>query len=185
MSRYLAGRFVPVVAAALALTVALAGALWWAGSREPSAGPPPSVPSPSAFAAGALVATAPTRSVPAVDVLHRWDLARARAYAAGDVAGLRALYVSGSSAGTTDARLLRSYETRGLRVQGMRMQLLAVQVLAHSPHRWRLRVTDRLTGAVAVGGGVRQPLPRDRASTRVVTLRRTSRRAPWQVASVR
>lgn len=62
------------------------------------------------------------------------------------------------------------------------MQVLAVKVLAHAPGRWRLRVTDRLTGAVAVGEDVRLPLPRDEASTGLVTLR--LRDGSWKVASV-
>lgn len=63
------------------------------------------------------------------------------------------------------------------------MQILAVDVLAHSPGRWTLRVTDRLYRAVAVGGGARVVLPRDQASTRVVTL--LLRADSWKVASVR
>jgi len=99
------------------------------------------------------------------------------------VAALRALYVDGSAAGTTDARMLRAFTRRGLTVQGMRMQLLAVEVLAHSATWWRLRVTDRLHGAVAVGAsGSRMPLPRDEASTRTVTLR--LRHGAWHVAAV-
>jgi len=120
--------------------------------------------------------------MPALDVLHRWDLARSRAYAAGDVADLRSLYAAGSAAGTTDVRLLRSYRERGLRVEGLRMQVLAVDVLGHGPGRWRLRVTDRLTGAAAVGKRVRVPLPRDEASTQVVTLRLID--GSWRVSSV-
>ena len=117
-------------------------------------------------------------------MLRDWDRARARAYAAVDVARLRMLYAAGASAGLADARMLRSYTRRGLQVEGMRMQLLAVRVLAHAPRRWRLRVTDRLYGAVAVDAfGGRLVLPRDQASTRVVTLVRRSG-GRWQVAAV-
>lgn len=124
----------------------------------------------------------PVASAPAVDVLRGWDLSRARAYADGDAEALRALYVAGSKAGTTDVRLLTSYAGRGLRVEGMEMQILAVDVLAHSPERWRIRVTDRLYAAVAVGHGARVVLPRDQASTRVVTM--ILRAGAWKVASV-
>lgn len=120
---------------------------------------------------------------PASDVLHAWDRARSRAFAAGDVAALRRLYVPGSAAGTSDVRLLRRYLRRGLRVEGMRMQLLAVTVLARSATTLRVRVTDRLVGAAAAGHGVREPLPHDRASTRVVALRHDGGR--WRVAWVR
>lgn len=79
--------------------------------------------------------------------------------------------------------MLRAYRARGLRVQGMRMQILSLVVLDESPRRLRLEVTDRLVGAVAVGHGQRLVLPRDRASTRVIELRRVD--ASWRVASVR
>ncbi len=122
--------------------------------------------------------------LPASDVLRDWDRARSRAFAAGDAAALRRLYVPGSAAGTADVRLLRGYRRRGLRVEGMRMQLLGVTVRAATSGVLRLRVTDRLVGAVAVGNGVREPLPRDRASTRLLVLRRGGD-GRWRVASVR
>jgi hypothetical protein len=118
---------------------------------------------------------------PAVEVLRGWDEARAAAYASGSVRALRELYVGAAGAG--DVRLLRSYLRRGYRVEGMRMQLLAVEVLGHGPGTWRLRVTDRLAGGVAVGNGERLTLPRDRASTRTVRLVRDGS-GRWQVASV-
>ncbi|HET6624933.1 MAG TPA: hypothetical protein VFG63_00955 [Nocardioidaceae bacterium] len=168
--------------AAVALTVA--GAWWWAGgsTRAPSVVPPSA--SPASSEPFAVPVDAPARSRPAVAVLHAWDGARADAYAAGDVAGLRSLYVDGSAAGTSDVRMLRGYLARGLRVTGMRMQLLAVEVLARAPRRWRLRVTDRLDGAVAVdAAGARTVLPRDRATTRELTL--VQRAGSWKVAAVR
>lgn len=119
---------------------------------------------------------------PGVEVLREWDEARAAAYATGSVASLRELYAAG--AGASDVRLLRSYVRRGYRVEGMRMQLLAVRVLTERPGCWRLRVTDRLTGAQAVGYGERLALPRDRASTRTVRLER-GRDDRWRVVSVR
>lgn len=122
---------------------------------------------------------------PASDVLRAWDRSRSRAFAEGDVAGLRGLYAPGSAAGTADVRLLRDYLARGLRVEDMRVQLLAVEVLEHGRHRLRVRVTDRLHGAVAVGAGTRVPLPRDAASTRVVELVRPTAEARWRVSWVR
>ena len=123
-------------------------------------------------------------SFPASDVLRGWDLARSRAFAAGDVAALRRLYVSGSGAGRSDLRILRGYLRRGLRVEGMRVQVLALEVLHEDRGRLRLRVTDRLTGAVAVSRSTRAVLPEDRASTRVVELRKVAA-GPWRVALVR
>jgi hypothetical protein len=97
---------------------------------------------------------------------------------------LRSLYVEGSEAGTSDVALLRAYLRRGLRVEEMRMQLLAVEVLREEHRLLRLRVTDRLAGAVAVGEGTRVDLPHDAASTRVVELRR-SPGGRWRVGTVR
>lgn len=138
---------------------------------------------PPAASSAAVPASAP--AVRAIDVLRSWDRARARAFAAGDVAALRRLYVPGSAAGTTDAGTLRAYLRRGLRVEGMRMQVLALDVLVGEPDRLRLVVTDRLAdGAVATGPGGAVPLPADRASTRTVELVRDGPHGAWQVASV-
>jgi hypothetical protein len=57
-------------------------------------------------------------------------------------------------------------------------------VLARGPDRLLLRVTDRLVAAEAVGAAGATPLPRDRADTRVLTLRRGSDGA-WRMAAVR
>lgn len=157
------------------------------GSVERPAGSPATVgdgPSErrSPAVGGAAVST--RASLPASDVLRAWDRSRAGAFASGDVPALRRLYVEGSAAGVADVALLRAYLRRGVRVEGMGMQLLAVDVLSSGPRRLRLRVTDRVTGAVAVGNGLRTQLPADRASTRVVVLRREPGRARWRMVSV-
>lgn len=173
-----------VVAAAVVAVVApvLAGCSGGAAGGPSalgvSAGPVASVPPAVATPA---VRAAPTRTR-ASAVLHRWDQARAEAFAAGDLDALQRLYVPGSAAGTADARTLGAYLERGLHVEGMRMQLLAVEVLQERPGRIRLQVTDRLAGAVAVGPRGRVQLPSDAASTRGVELVRGD--AGWQVASV-
>jgi hypothetical protein len=160
---------------ALALTVVAGGCT--AGPAEPSparvapAGESPPVADSSA-------------ELPASDVLRAWDRARARAFATDDAAALRRLYVPGSAAGTADVGLLRGYRRRGLRVEGMRMQLLRLTVREATPGVLRLRVTDRLVGAVAVGHRVREPLPRDQASTRLLVLRR-GQDGRWRIVSVR
>lgn len=146
--------------------------------RLSSGGSPAGAPGGGAPAVGADEA-----GFPASDVLRAWDGARSRAFAKGDVRALRRLYVADSAAGTSDVRLLREYLRRGLRVEGMRMQVLALEVLREDPGRLVVQVTDRLTGAVAVDRGRRIRLPQDRASTRLVDLRRTGGR--WRVASVR
>lgn len=116
-------------------------------------------------------------------VLHAWDVRRARAWARGDRGALRDLYVPGSVAGRRDVAMLAAWEERGMRVRGMRMQVLAAEVREATADRVRLVVTDRLASAVAVGRGTRVVLPRDAASTRTVLLRRWA--GEWRVAEVR
>jgi hypothetical protein len=133
--------------------------------------------------------TPPARPAPtlhetsALRVLHSWDRRRAAAYATGSTTALRDLYVPGSGAGVADLRMLGSYRARALRVTGMRMQVLALSVLEARPGWRRVRVTDRLVGAVTVHGQQRVRLPHDQASTRVVTLMRGADRR-WRVTSV-
>jgi hypothetical protein len=123
-------------------------------------------------------------TVQAAAVLREWDAARAEAWAAGSVRSLRRLYVDG--AGARDVRLLRDYLRRGLSVHGLRVQVLALDVLRHRPGEWRLRVTDRLAAGAVVtaghGSGTRRPLPRDQATTREVVLVRDA--GAWRVAEV-
>jgi hypothetical protein len=121
--------------------------------------------------------------VPAADVLRAWDEQRAAAYAAGSVRQLRQLYVARSAAARSDVHVLTGYRRRGLVVEGMRTQVLALRVLDQRPTRLRLEVTDRLDGAVALGAGRRVTLPRDRPDTRAVTLLRGADGA-WRVAAV-
>lgn len=109
-----------------------------------------------------------------VDVLHAWDEQRAAAWAAGDVAGLRSLYVAGSPAGDADSAMLRAWRERGLRVEGMEMQLLSVQVRRRAPDLLVLDVVDRV-----VGGAL---LPADLPTRHVVTLRMVD--GEWRVAGV-
>jgi hypothetical protein len=174
-----------VVAAAVALAFVVRGG--GLGDRTEAGASDPQLSAVVAPApAGTAQATAPPTAaaeLPAVTVLRRWDKKRARAYADGSVDALRELYRPGSDAGRDDVRLLRDYRHRGYRVVGMRMQLLAVDVLEHRAGRWRLRVTDRLVDAVAVGHEQRIRLPHDQASTRVLTLVRY--RGQWRVGAVR
>jgi hypothetical protein len=174
-----------VVAAAVALAFVVRGG--GLGDRTEAGASDPQLSAVVAPApAGTAQATAPPTAaaeLPAVTVLRRWDETRARAYADGSVDALRELYRPGSDAARADVRLLRDYRDRGYRVVGMRMQLLAVDVLEHRAGLWRLRVTDRLVDAVAVGHEQRIRLPHDRASTRVLTLVRY--RGDWRVGAVR
>jgi hypothetical protein len=117
----------------------------------------------------------------ALRVLRAWDAGRSRAFARGDEAALAALYVPASRTGAADRAVLRGYRQRGLRVTGMRTQVLAAKVLRESERRLVLLVTDVLADAVAGDGDHRHwPLPRDRPSTRRVVLVRSH--AGWLVA---
>lgn len=119
-------------------------------------------------------------------VLADWDERRARAWAEGDPRALTELYVEGSRAGEADVRMLQAYADRGLRVDGLTTQVLALDVLAESATRIRLRVVDRMVGGVAVdveSPSRRSRLPADRPTRRTLTLRRTGEQ--WQMVSVR
>ncbi|WP_344150122.1 hypothetical protein [Nocardioides koreensis] len=118
-----------------------------------------------------------------VAALRAWDRRRAEAWAHGDLRALRDLYVPGSAACRRDVAMLAAWSDRGLRVRGMRMQLLAAELRTSSERRLEVVVTDRLAHAVAVGRGTRVPLPRDAPSTRTVVLRRLA--GEWRVALVR
>ena len=117
----------------------------------------------------------------AVQVLRAWDARRSRAYAHADGAALADLYVAGSRTGAADREVLRGYRDRGLRVTGMRTQMLAARVLHESGRRLVLLVTDVLVDAVAGDNrDARWVLPHDRPSTRRVVLVRE--RGSWRVA---
>lgn len=145
-------------------------------SRTPPAGPR-AVVAPSAGRVDAA------RAVGSLAVLRDWDRSRARAWADGDVPALRALYLPGSAAGEQDVRMLRAWLRRGLRVEGMAMQVLGVELRRRTDRRIVLVVTDRLAGAVGVRprSGERVALPRDGPSTRRLVFARSGGR--WLLAS--
>ncbi|GAA1448678.1 hypothetical protein GCM10009641_77190 [Mycobacterium cookii] len=116
-------------------------------------------------------------------VLATWDARRSAAWAAGDVDALAGLYADGSRTGAADVRLLRHYRDRGLTVEGLTTQLLAVAVVRREQRRLVLDVTDRVVAGQAVGGTRPVALPTDRASTRRVVLVRPGR--AWLVAEAR
>jgi len=129
------------------------------------------------------VAARAAAALPAVDVLRTWDLRRSRAWADGDVRSLRRLYTPRSRTGRHDRAALAAYVGRGLRVTGVRMQLLAAEVEHAGDDVLVLVVTDRMTRAVARGRGEPVVLPRDQPSTWRVSLRRSE--GEWRVAEVR
>jgi len=180
-----------LVVLVLTTLVALgAGVVGTIDGRPPTGRPPPAVAgreSETAVTARRHRApggeVTPGRRVAALGVLRAWDVRRAAAWAAGDEAALAALYTDGSAAGRRDRAMLDRYVARGLRVEGLRMQVLAGSVRSRTAGRLVLEVTDRLAHAVAVGPGVRVELPLDRASRRTVVLRWVARE--WRVAQVR
>ena len=125
----------------------------------------------------------PGRTSGPAGVLAAWDEQRAAAWASGDVDGLARLYVDGSRTGAADVRLLRHYRSRGLTVEGLTTQVLALEVVDHTPARLVVVVTDRVVGGRAVGGRSPVALPADRASTRRVVLTREGGR--WRVVEAR
>src|SRR4051794_36554683 len=124
----------------------------------------------------------PPAAPPVVEVLRAWDAERADAWARGDPRQLSRLYAPGSTAGRRDRGMLRAWTARGLVIRDLHTQLLAVREVSRSSSTWTLRVTDRLSGGVAVGPGVRRRLPVDAATTRTVVLRRLDGR--WLVEAV-
>ena len=137
--------------------------------------------------AGAFPRVAPsvtvTEAVASLAVLRDWDRARSSAWARGDVAALRRIYLPGSRAGAEDVGMLSRWVERGLRVRWMTMQVLTVELRVRTERRIVLDVTDRLADAVAVpvGGGRLRALPRDGLTTRRLAFRLT--RDGWVLAA--
>ncbi len=129
------------------------------------------------------LAPEPRPAVTAAGVLHAWDERRAAAWAAGDTDALRSLYVPGSTVAGADARMLGRWTERGLRVEGLEVQLRCIAVRRATAARIEMVVTDRVARGTVVGRGVRRPLPPGRASTRTIVLRRLS--GTWLVDAVR
>jgi membrane-associated protease RseP (regulator of RpoE activity) len=174
--------------AALSLALLVAAVLVLLNSPSPTGGPPDRGPvttgpvTAGPVTAGPATVVAAGRPMPGT-VLRQWDRARERAWATADVPGLRALYVPGSVAGAVDVARLRAWRSRGLRVRGVRPQVLALEVRRATGSSIVLRVTERLVRAVAVGRGVRRVLPASGPATRTVTLQRAGRsaEADWRV----
>lgn len=116
-------------------------------------------------------------------VLADWDQQRSTVWAQGDVEGLRELYVTDSATGRADARMLAAYVDRGLHVERLATQVLALEVLDEGTDDLLVRVTDRVIGGVVAGDGTWTPLPRDRPTVRTLALRRVD--GVWLMDSVR
>jgi hypothetical protein len=145
---------------------------------------PPSVP---------LVATPSddTRRQPAVrpgaarwlHVLNRLDKRRATAFARGEPHLLTTVYAARSTALDADRATLAAYRSEGLQLAGLRMRVLALQVLRAGPQRVVLHVVDRLDPVSAVDAeGRLADLPTDRPSARRIVLRQHD--SGWRIAAV-
>ncbi|MCZ4500108.1 MAG: hypothetical protein JWQ74_2663 [Marmoricola sp.] len=137
-------------------------------------------PVPAARARSAPVeSTEPT----AIAVLHAWDGRRSAAWLAGDVRALATLYLPGSAAGTRDVALLSAYTARGLRLTGMRTQVLSVRTVRSSANRIAVEVVDRVVDASVDDGTAVRRLPTGQPERRRLDLRRVG--TTWVVAAVR
>lgn len=127
--------------------------------------------------------SAPTPVPDATDgpiaVLREWDRRRAAAWAAGDVEGLRSLYLTRSVAGERDAARLSRWLDQDLRVRRLVTQVLRVRVLEARRGALLLAVTDRIARAETTSG---LQLPSDDPSTWRIRMRRVV--GEWRVAAV-
>jgi len=116
-------------------------------------------------------------------VLTRLDGTREAAYRTGDPALLRHVYLSGSPVLRRDRRLLAAYEGRGVRVGGVRLELLQVRLHDRDRRVVRLRVVDRLARPVAHTAAGEVALPQDLPTRRAITL--VASDDGWRIAAVR
>ena len=163
-----------VAVVALVMTGLLRSSL---GEKDRSS-PPSAAPLPRAASVTETDAMAP------LTVLREWDRARSAAWARGDVAALRRIYLPGSRVGAKDVAMLSRWVDRGLRVRRMTMQVRSVHLRVQTERRIVLDVTDRLADAVAIpaGGGRPRALPRDEVTTRRLVFGST--RDGWVLAAV-
>lgn len=170
----------PVLVATAVVLLLAAGLVVHAGTHHPP--PRTTDAAPATAVAPAARDIGVVRAVGSLAVLRDWDRSRAAAWEAGDPAALSGLYAPGSAAGRADVAMLRRWNARGLRVEGMAMQVHAVELRRRTGRRLVLVVTDRLVGASAVApDGRRTDLPRDTATRRRLEFRRVG--GDWLLAS--
>ncbi|MDP3894064.1 hypothetical protein [Nocardioides sp.] len=164
-----------LVFAVLVLAAGSMATVWWLAAPDRTAaagGTATSMPPPTVQ----IDPTSPVR------ILTAWDERRASAWAAGDLRGLRDLYVAGSGPAREDVRRLKAYLDRDLRVEDLRMQVLALSVVQRDERSMVLEVTERLAGGSAVGPVGRRSLPAGQTTTRTVRL--VLHRGTWLVDEV-
>lgn len=164
-------------------------------SARPDNAPPHSAAPDDAAPDSAAPDSAPTTAPGGAGEVTRWlrtlqalDQRRSQVFANADPAGLDSVYVRGSSPWRADQSLLATYRLRGLRVEGLRLDISGLDIqqrATRTPDKSAvvLRVVDRLVaGAVVDRTGRRTPLPPGRAATRLVTL--TAEEAGWRISGV-
>ncbi|WP_418063279.1 hypothetical protein [Pimelobacter simplex] len=182
------GVVVAVVVTMVVTVLAVASGVVARGGGEASAAAGASAAASAGADAGLPAVAGAGAEVRALAVLHRWDRARARAWARGDPAALARLYAPRSRAGQRDVAMLRAWLRRGLRVERLRMQVLDAALVVRDRRRLVLVVTDRVAGGLAVGRADPSPragrraLPRDLPSTRRLVFLRVAGR--WLLSSV-
>jgi hypothetical protein len=164
---------------AVLLAVASAALLGGALAAEPGA---ERAVDPAA-AAPAAAASAAEPMTDWVGLLARLDTDRSRAFSAGSVAGLRAVYSDESAPLRADTLLLQHYTDRGLRVDGLRMEVRDLRLMEYDSVEAVLRVRDRIGSGRVVGARGREfALPPDAWTTHRITLRLTP--AGWRISAI-
>lgn len=124
----------------------------------------------------------PGDTAPECLLLGRLDAERAWAFVTADEARLDAVY-SSDALRDRDAAVLRDYNARALRLEGMVQLRSSCRLVERAPARIVLDVVDRLGPTRAVAAGAGQALPADEPTRRVVILEDT--RSGWRVAASR
>ena len=166
--------------AGLALAVGAGTAWGHAGSTGEAAAAPTLSPRPASTAPR----PAPRPRPDWVEVVAALERRRAAAMRAGDVAGLRRVYLPGSPAVRRDVRLLRDLAARGLRVRGLHPSVAEVTVLRAGAQRAVVRVTDTLSAVRVVdanGRVVQRRPPRSAATVRLILVGRDGQ---WVIGRV-
>lgn len=193
-SRHLGGGWVLLLAAVAALMVG-----WWVISARAASTAvlvsPKGASTNSGTAAHAAAPTAgdmspaagprPARSHPQrrwYVVLARLDARRERAWRRGSTALLAQVYVAGSAELALDSAHLRAYLARGLRVEGVSLDVRRLRVVDAHEGMVRLRVVDELgpVRATTADGRTRR-LPTDLPTAHIVELRRQDR---WRISRI-
>jgi len=114
-------------------------------------------------------------SADAVDAARRLTLLRAEAISAGDAAALTSVEPSGSRAHAADAAILADLAGRGLHVEGLAVEVTAVELVSAAEPRSEVAVTSTTSGyrLVRADGTIDSTVPAGRQRTVVLVLERT------------